>query len=177
MNHKRITGRKKYVFKKYSNIYSLAFKIERRRLLTGMRGLDIMIEHVGSTAVRGLGGKNILDILVGIRSGRRERIKRKIIELHYDFIETSGNARRLFFVRDAKYSGKDIRIHLHLVKFNGYEWRQKTLFRDYLKKHRNAMLEYADVKKRAAILAKGDKEAYMKLKERFINSTMKRAMR
>ena len=96
MYHRRIIGRKKYVFKRYSNTYGLAFKIERRRLQIGMRGLDIRIEHVGSTAVRGLGGKNILDILVGIRSGRRERIKRKITELGYDFIETSGNARRLF---------------------------------------------------------------------------------
>lgn len=177
MNHRQIIGKKKYVFKKYSNVYGLAFKIERRRLLAGMRGLDVRIEHVGSTAVRGLGGKNILDILVGIRNGRRERIKGKITELGYDFIETSGNARRLFFVRDVKHSGKDIRMHLHLVKFNGYEWRQKILFRNYLRRHRNAMLEYADVKKRAAILAKGNKEAYMKLKEGFINGIMKQAMR
>ncbi len=38
------------------------------------------------------------------------------------------------------------------------------------------MLEYADVKKKAAMLAKGDKEAYMKLKERFINGIVKQAM-
>ena len=96
MNHRRIIGKKKYVFKKYSSIYGSVFKIERRRLYIGMHGLSVRIEHVGSTAVRGLGGKNILDILVGIRSGKRESIKRKIIELGYDFIETSGNARRLF---------------------------------------------------------------------------------
>ncbi|MGC8586907.1 MAG: GrpB family protein [Candidatus Micrarchaeia archaeon] len=177
MHHKKIRGKDKYVFKGYSPIYRQAFKKERIRLYAGLGRENVAIEHVGSTAVPGLGGKNILDIIVGLKKGKRLAVKMKIQKLGYDFVGTAGSRRRLFFVRDSTYMHKSIRTHLHLVKFGGEEWRQKIAFRDYLIGHRDAVLEYENVKKIAVKEAKGNKEKYLKAKEKFINSITKKAIK
>ena len=177
MHHKKILGKDKYVFKNYSAIYSHAFSREKPKLYAGLGRENVVIEHVGSTAVPGLGGKNILDIIVGLRKGKRQRAKMKIRELGYDFISTAGSRNRLFFVKDEIYRGKNIRVHLHLVKFQGREWRKNIVFRNYLIKHRDAVLEYARVKKIAAKEAKGSKEKYMKAKEKFIRRITKKALK
>lgn len=176
MYHKKIRGKDKYVFKSYSSIYAQAFKIERLKLYAGLGSKNVAIEHIGSTAVPGLGGKNILDIIVGLKKGKRQAVKRKIQESGYDFVSTAGNRRRLFFVKDDTYKSKSIRVHLHLVKFEGYEWKQKIAFRDYLIKHKDAVLEYARVKKIAVREAKGNKEKYLKAKEKFINDITRKAL-
>jgi GrpB-like predicted nucleotidyltransferase (UPF0157 family) len=178
MHRKEIIGRRKnvFVFKRYSSIYKSLFRDERTRLYTGIGKKSALIEHVGSTAVPGLGGKNILDIAVGIRVGTLKDFKKQIEDLGYDFIETGGTQRRLFFIKYVKYKGKNIQIHLHLVKFNGPDWIRHVAFRDYLIKHKNAMLEYAKVKRRAVKVANGDKKIYMKEKDLFIREIMKKAL-
>jgi GrpB-like predicted nucleotidyltransferase (UPF0157 family) len=145
-------------------------------LYKGIEREGVSIEHVGSTAVPGLGGKNILDVAVGIRAGTLNEFKKPIENLGYDFVETSGTKRRLFFVRDVSYKGKDIRMHLHLARLNGPDWIQHVAFRDYLVKHKDAVLEYARVKKRAVKAAKGKKKIYMKEKADFIREITKRAL-
>ncbi len=95
----------------------------------------------------------------------------------YDFVSNAGSARRLFFVKDEKFQGRSIRVHLHLVKFDGSEWDQKIAFRNYLRRHKKAKLEYAKVKKKAAKEANGSKRKYMKAKESFIKRITMEALR
>lgn len=53
----------KYVFKPYNPVFSKLFETEKKRLSNYLTGL-FRIEHVGSTAVPGLGGKGIIDIYI-----------------------------------------------------------------------------------------------------------------
>ncbi|MCW6161421.1 MAG: GrpB family protein [Candidatus Micrarchaeales archaeon] len=175
-HHRYIPGKKKYVFRKASTAYAKTFKTEKARLSKCIKGDLAAIEHVGSTAVPGLGGKNILDILVGIKKPDRRALKGMLEELGYDFMPEAGSQRRLFFVRDARFEGKQMRIHLHLVKFEGTEWKQKISFRDYLRKHKELVKEYERVKKEAVKKANGNKEAYLKAKSRFIDSVTRKAL-
>lgn len=177
VHHRKIPGKKKYVFRNSSPIYKEAFLEEKRRLSKSVRNADAAIEHVGSTAVPGLGGKNVLDILVGLKRGNRKDMKERLETLGYDFMPGDGSSRRLFFIRDIRYKGRQMRIHLHLVKFGGSEWRQKTLFRDYLIKHKALVREYEAVKKKAVKMAKGDKQVYMKVKDRFIRQVTRDALK
>ncbi|ASI14187.1 GrpB family nucleotidyltransferase [Candidatus Mancarchaeum acidiphilum] len=177
MHHKEIDGKQKYVFKRYSPIYNSFFAVEQKRIYENIGRRTISIEHIGSTAVPDLGGKNILDIIIGIKVCRLKDFKELIKDLGYDFIEDSGTKRRLFFVRDTVYKGKNIRTHLHLVKFDKSDWKQKIAFRDYLIKHKNARIEYANVKKKAVKAANGNKEIYMKEKESFIKGITKKALK
>jgi GrpB-like predicted nucleotidyltransferase (UPF0157 family) len=175
--HRNIDGKRKYVFRKYSKVYRSLFNFESERLYACLGRNNVAIEHIGSTAVPGLGGKNILDITIGAKKGRPRRLLSKLADLGYGFTTAGGNTRRLFLFKDTKYRRHNVRIHLHVVKFKGYEWGASIAFRNYLIKHRNALLEYGRVKKRAVTLARGRKEVYKREKGRFIDNIMKKALR
>lgn len=53
---------KKYVFKPYLQCFPTLFNQEKERIVKHL-DQDIMIEHVGSTAIPGLGGKGIIRAL------------------------------------------------------------------------------------------------------------------
>jgi len=59
---------KKYVFKAYSPIFPKLFEKEKDRIKK-ILGENDLIEHVGSTAVPGLGGKEINDIYIETKTG------------------------------------------------------------------------------------------------------------
>ena len=169
-------GRNKYVFERHRPIHKSAFKTEKRRLSSALKGKDVTIEHVGSTAVPGLGGRNILDIAIGVKEGSLRNLKPEIERLGYAFSDTGGTTQRLFFTRCMKFHSRRVNIHLHLERFDGLAWKRHTAFRDYLIKHRAAMLEYAAIKKKAASSAKGDRELYRKIKGPLIRKFTKRAI-
>ncbi len=74
---------KVYVFRKYSTVYRDFFRLEKRRLAA--LGTGLSVEHIGSTAVSGLGGKNILDIAIGCREGL-SKTKKALEGLGYEFM-------------------------------------------------------------------------------------------
>ena len=167
---------KKYVFRKYNTIYKTFFKLEKRKLFANLNK-SIMIEHVGSTAISDLGGKNILDVVIGSKDDKLTTLKTQLEKLGYEFRETAGTRNRLFFRKDYKYRNKHIRVHIHLVRFKGKDWREMTAFRDYLVKNKADRKEYINLKKKAVKLANGNGAIYRKTKEKFIKQITKRALK
>jgi len=55
----------KYIFRPYNPIFPELFKNEKERM-EKILGDNLQIEHIGSTAVLGLGGKGVIDILISI---------------------------------------------------------------------------------------------------------------
>ena len=51
----------KYIFRPYNPIFPELFKNEKERM-EKILGDNLKIEHIGSTAVMGLGGKGVIDI-------------------------------------------------------------------------------------------------------------------
>ena len=70
----------KYTFKPYSNHFPHLFSLEKTRIAKSI-GDHIDIEHVGSTAIPGLGGKGIIDILISVHQPDLGEISTKI-QLH-----------------------------------------------------------------------------------------------
>ena len=54
----------KYVFRDHSPKYKSFFEFERKKIAKIL--LKAKVEHVGSTAISGLGGKGIIDIMIGV---------------------------------------------------------------------------------------------------------------
>ena len=121
---------KKYAFRKHSTIYASFFKVEKRRLMTALG--KVAIVHIGSTAVPGLGGKNFVDAMVGVKTGRLNKLKEPLEKLGFEYGSKGRNPRRLYFSRNFLYRHRLIRMHVHVVRFNGSDWREKIAFRDYL---------------------------------------------
>lgn len=137
------------------------------------------IEHVGSTAVPGLAAKPIIDILVGVDDFGFvvESVAPAMERAGYDYffrpeLGDDGPRYPWFIGRDA--SG--VRVsHIHVALVDDTPQWDRVVFRDYLRGHRDAALEYAQLKRQLAARFSDDREAYTLAKTAFISDAVVRA--
>lgn len=161
----------KYVFRKYSSEFVKLFEFEEKNIKKAL-GNIAKIEHIGSTAVKGLGGKGIIDIIVGVHQSDLDKAKTKLEKAGYEYRKVASVPGRIFIRKDYKSKTKTRRIHIHLVIKYSKEWSQIILFRDYLKRNPDDVRKYTELKKQAVKMAKGDGKTYRKIKERFIKEIL-----
>jgi len=158
----------KYKFRKYDSNYKRLFFVEKAKLKKIFP--TSTIEHIGSTAVLGLGGKGIIDINLGIK---KRDVKKSIARLKnnkYIFVESAGDGKeRWFFKRDYVYNDKIRRVHVHLTLIDSHTWKKCLKFRDHLRSSKNAREKYTNLKKKAILLEKTGK-AYRNYKKKFIEN-------
>lgn len=120
--------------------------IQTIKILNSILGdAAIDIQHIGSTAIPAIKAKPIIDIVVGVTDF--EKIMSYNEQLQKDGIFYCGSDvedQILYVMGDMK---KDIRTyHIHVVKWNGTEWRNYIHFRDCLNANANMALQYQRVK-------------------------------
>lgn len=149
------------------------YEEEERRILEVIGHIIVEIEHIGSTAVRDLGAKPVIDIMVAVDS--LSDVKKCIEPLQrigYEYRpqhEASFPERRFF---RKGHPPKEQHYHLHMVELTRDCWKKELLFRDYLRTHPKVAHEYYELKKR---LAKYGSEGYNTAKTPFIESVVARA--
>ena len=155
----------KYTFKPYSPLFPSLFIKEKARIAPNFH-FPASIEHVGSTAVPGLGGKGIIDIAIAVEKDCMEEAKSKLQEIGYEFRPSFSTPDRFYFITylpDPEENSR--RYHIHLTYPESKEWKELIGFRDYLRTHPEALEEYANIKKQAAEIANQDGDQYRKMKE------------
>lgn len=166
--------KKKYVYKPYSDLFPTLFLQEKERILTVLKNECINVQHVGSTAVVGLGGKGIIDIAIAVAKTDIESAFHKIESLGYIYRETGSAPERWFFRIDLPDTEeKTRRYHLHLTFPESLEWKRLIAFRDYLRSHPSALKEYAELKKQSAEEVNEDGALYRKKKSPFFEKISK----
>lgn len=156
---------KKYIFKSYSNIYPELFLKEKERITLNVN-IPLIIEHIGSTAIPGLGGKGIIDIGIAVHKQDMELISKQLQAMGYEFRANFSTSSRLYFVAHlADPEEATRRYHIHLTYPENPEWKDFLDFRDYLRNHPKALLEYAELKQQAVFEANDEGEKYRKIKE------------
>lgn len=165
----------KYSFKKYNKNFPRLFQLEKTRLkkLVGI----VKIEHVGSTAVPGLKGKGIIDIVVGVNKNEFNKVKNKLIKGGYTFRPVAGEKSRLFFEKDYKHRGKTRRVHVHLTYHKGKDWSRMVAVREYLKTDLAERAKYEKIKKEGVMVCKGVGKAYRKHKHKYLENLSKKALK
>jgi GrpB-like predicted nucleotidyltransferase (UPF0157 family) len=154
-----------YVFKPYNPQLPKIFEQEKRRLRQFLFG-EYKIEHFGSTAIPGLGGKGIIDIYLIVPKKNLETVFKGLESAGYEFRPNAGNAERFVFVREIRNKDQEKeRYHLHVTYTENSQWKIDLAFRDYLRTHPKDLEEYADIKQKAAAEANQSKEEYMRIKK------------
>ena len=151
----------------YREEWERNFLAIRAELLGALGDLALRIEHVGSTAVRGLSAKPILDIDVVIRDRASFRAAASgLEEIGYRHEGDLGIPGREAFA----YSGKEHlqKHHLYVCPEDSAELKRHTAFRDYLRAHPEAVCAYSRIKEEAAALYPQDIDRYMRHKAPFI---------
>lgn len=167
---------KKYVYKPYSPLYPSIFLREKEKLQE-ILGNDVLIEHIGSTAIPNLGGKGIIDIMVAVPRDQMQKISDLVQKAGYEFKQSGGNEERIFHQRDGNDSTLGlIRYHLHITFPESNTWKEDLAFRDYLRKRPEEVKRYIEIKKKAARESDQTKEKYMSIKEPVIRDILKKAL-
>ena len=136
-------------------------------LVKALGPLSLRIEHVGSTAVRGLSAKPIIDIDIVIRDySLLEAVVSALEAIGYYHEGDLGIAGREAF----RYDGKDHlqKHHLYVCPQDSAELKRHIAFRDYLRIHPEAVKEYSRIKEEGAALFPNDIDKYIEYKAPFI---------
>jgi len=156
---------KKYKFKKYSSRYPSLFEKEKNHLIRVLP--DVFgLEHIGSTAVRGLGGEGAVDVLVSFKN--KSDLNRAKEVLMKDKYELMTELRERISLRASRGFLFKHHFHIHLTLIGSDVWKQAIKFRDKLRGNSKIAEEYMKLKRSVAVVTKGESEVYRKLREAFI---------
>ena len=145
-----------------------------RKLKNILNDIAVDIQHIGSTSVKTISAKPIIDIAVAVNDfndilSMREELRQNGII--YRFEESPEQL--LFVMGDFE---KDTRSHhIHVVLYASDEWNNYINFRDYLNTHIAAAKEYEQVKLRLAEQYPDDRIAYTDGKQEVIDKLLAEA--
>ena len=137
--------------------------------ILGSAALDI--QHVGSTSIKTICAKPILDIGVAVEKfddvlpllpklGERGYIRRN-----------NGNIGEIFLSKGDDEA--DTRTHhIHIVLHDSRQWRDYIFFRDHMNSHPESAVEYERLKRELAEKYKNDRLRYTDGKAEFIESIL-----
>lgn len=166
---------KKYVFKPYNLIFPQLYEQEKQRIQKILDNSDL-IEHVGSTAVPGLGGKGIIDIYIATNKDKMVLLSKNLSNLGYEYDADAGSEERYFHSTNLPDPiDKVRRYHVHVTFPESQEWIKAVKLRNYLRIHPDEAKKYAEVKKIAAANANEDREIYMKIKSLVLEEIKEKA--
>jgi GrpB-like predicted nucleotidyltransferase (UPF0157 family) len=126
------------------------------------------IQHVGSTAIKNIPAKPILDIAVRLKSIQYMDVD-AFMRLGYEYCGPRGgcDTYHLYILRGENHISLR---HIHCYDASNHEFFQLVGFRDYLNSHPDVAMKYSELKKKLAFLYSEDRETYTKGKEDFIKN-------
>ncbi|GAB6560231.1 GrpB family protein [Bacillus mobilis] len=145
-----------------------------------MEELVLSVEHVGSTAVKGLVSKPILDIDIVIEEYGifLEVVKRLETIGYYHQADWSFKGRETFGRKDAFVPWSEentawMEHHLYVCDKNSEELRRHIAFRNYLREHEDVAIEYGRLKEKLARESK-NRTSYSEGKTAFITNILEK---
>lgn len=131
-----------------------------------LRDFNPVINHIGSTAIRDIVAKPVVDILVELSKDFDPDRLRCIMEAHgYTMMSASGD--RVSFNKGYTPEGYAVRVfHIHIRKPGD---NKEIFFRDYLNAHPETALEYEALKLSLLPRFRYDRDGYTAAKTPFVN--------
>jgi len=129
--------------------------------------VDADIEHIGSTAVPGLDGKAIIDLLIGVRE-----LAPSLRIPDYEAFGEAGVPGRLYFRKRGPVS-----FNAQVVERGGPLWRDALVLRDYLRAHPEERGRYASGKREAIASGATTLLRYSDAKAALVEGLLERARR
>ena len=156
----------------YRKKFLKIFKREKKKI---SKATDVnKIHHIGSTAVPDLGGKGMIDIMIGIKSWRETKdIVKKLKKIGFRHVHRKREGERIFLSKHREPTPDN--VHLHIVKKGSKAYKELLNFRDYLRKNKKEAKRYFKLKLEWLNKAKGNRAKYTKLKEKYIKETLNKA--
>ena len=157
------------VINDYKDTIRKRFVSEKQRLLSFLPGA-IIIEHVGSSAI-GIGGKNIIDTLIGV-SDKDEMLKICDILKENGYFEGHDSHEDRIFLASSENETGDGDFHIHICPITSNSYKDFILLRDFLISNPEKSKEYYNKKIEFANKAGFDRQKYKTLKSRYLTKIL-----
>lgn len=124
----------------------------------------------------GLGGKGIIDMYVVAPGSDFSELAEALQAAGYEHRPRGDQPGKRFFRTDkVEADGHQQRYHIHLAGSDHPDYHRTIAFRDYLRTNAAARERYAAAKQKAAVVADGNGEVYMRTKESVIGALLAEA--
>lgn len=161
----------------YDNNYHEIYLKEKQELEILFSGKYTLIEHVGSTAIKGIKSKPIIDILLA--TDDVEKFIEYVKNMYSEVLEKKGytlkeeNRGEEFLIRKEE-DGK-VKAFIHVLPSTSKEVEEYIIFRDYMNSNPKEAKAYEALKEELLIKYKDDRPSYTEGKNNFIKSIIKKA--
>jgi GrpB-like predicted nucleotidyltransferase (UPF0157 family) len=145
------------------------FMSEKENILKVTSDRNVIVEHIGSTAIPGLSAKPIIDIMVGVKDlATADACIIPLEKISYEYVKTLEKEfpRRRYLHKGPNLPNKH--FHVHVVEVKSDFWNKQLFFRDYLRKNPKTLAAYQRLKENLAKRFKDDVFKYCKAKSNFI---------
>ena len=157
---------------KLENVYDTSkviFEKEKKKLTDIFNENLFEIEHVGSTAVKGLSAKPIVDIAVGINSFNE--LDKYMSKLNKEYtVKENLDYNEILLIKENQ---NETFCLIHIIPINDIRYKNMIRFRDILINNNDILKDYEKLKQELAINYSNDRKAYTKAKNKFIEKVLK----
>lgn len=130
---------------------------------------NFTIEHVGSTAIKGLLSKPIIDIAIGVDNLNSITKYFSLLERTYT-IKSNIDKSEILLIKENETETFSI---VHVLPINGERYINLIKFRDILNNNPDIVKQYENLKTELANKYKNNRIMYTKSKNNFINEVLK----
>ena len=153
----------------YQKNWSDLFDEVKNELSELLKMEAISIEHIGSTAIKEMPSKPIIDIAVAIDNQINfDKIRQILSQNNY---EDRGKKRGGYLF--IKRKGDLTTHHIHFVLNSSKKWREYVSFKKKLNSNDELRKEYSELKQRLAKKYFDNREEYTKSKSQFIGKVLR----
>ena len=158
----------------YDPAWPARAEAELRRIRSALGAIVVRGEHVGSTAVPGLAGKPIIDLLVAIDAiAPQARFVVPLEQLGYLFASAPESPALHFF---ALPPARPRTHHVHVCLAGSDDEMRHLAVRDFLRISSTDAEEYEALKRQLAVQHRQDRLAYIAGKEAYVAELEQRAL-
>jgi len=151
------------------------FYIKIKRELRKRIDKDIPIDHIGSTVIPKMIGKNIIDVLIGANNQYQlKKLSKILCNIGYFPNKKSKNKIYQFFA-SRKEETRSGDVHIHLVMLNTDRYDDFLTIKNYLLNNKDEALAYANCKKEIVNNITVERKEYRSIKSEYVTKLFERA--
>lgn len=146
------------------------FLLEKEKIKKELGEYIVEIHHIGSTAVKNLSAKPIIDIAVEILNHNEgENYVSALEKIGYSYKGTNILPDRHYFSK-----GEPRTHQIHMYQIGNPYLLEQLKFRDYLRSNDEARIEYERLKLKLSLLNKSNKHKYVEDKMHFVKTILEK---
>lgn len=164
---------RRVIIEPYNSNWPKMFVSEKSKILSVVGDKNVVIKHIGSTAISGLAAKPIIDIMIGTKNlAIADDCIAPLESISYEYVpelETNFPYRR-YLHKGPNLPNKH--FHLHMVEIDSDFWEKQLFFRDYLRNNLETSAEYQQLKENLAKQFQDNVFNYCEAKSSFIQKVL-----